>query len=92
MAFITMWQRGDLKCVFVVATGTPQPYRLCLIEGDAVLRTKSVKSPDDAVRVSNIWQAQDPETLRDVPSAGRTTVGNFFAPIVKRSRSLRASY
>jgi len=92
MAFITLWQRGDLKCVFVVATGTPQPYRLCLIEGDTVLRTKSVKSPDDAVRVSNMWQAQEPENLRAAHPAGRTTVGSFFAPIVKRSRLFRAAY
>jgi hypothetical protein len=53
MASITMWRRGERRCVLVVAD---RQFHLRLIESDTIVLHEQAKSADLAVLLAGIWE------------------------------------
>jgi hypothetical protein len=57
VANITMWRRGDIRCVLVVEG---KQWELQLFDGAGILNRQQSSTADDAVTLASVWQEMPP--------------------------------
>lgn len=64
-ATILMWKSDPLRCVLVVDPG--KSFELRLFDGDRLLRTERLSSPDAVAKTASTWRGRATPRLAGCP-------------------------